>query len=310
MTVAVDVEVDVGRRPQWRVILANKKVLMGLILLGVFLLFIPGHFLLQELVWQNPGIYDPQFGYDQTLQHPSGPSGRHWLGTDSRGRDVVSILTAAARPTMTVAITAGAAIGLLSLVLGALAAYRRGWVDGIISHVGDAMVLLPPLLAVLVLGVGRPDESFGSIEVGVTFGVLYALGPATAAVRAAAMSVMVKPFIDAARVAGGGGPWLVTRHVLPHLVPQAAVQMMIGVTGAVVAEAFLSYDAAVGETIGFGQMVYDGITWSQLFAGIAARPWWVMISGAGAIALVAAAFYLLGIGLREAFDPKTHRSII
>jgi peptide/nickel transport system permease protein len=308
--VTAGVDIEMGRRPQWRVILSNKKVLVGLILLVLFLMFIPGHFFLQEVVWQSPGVYDPQFGYDQTVQNPSGPSGTHWLGTDSRGRDVVSILTAAARPTMTVAITAGAAIGVLSLLLGAAAAYRRGWVDGVVSHVGDAMVLLPPLLAVLVLGVGRPDESFGSIEVGVTFGVLYALGPATAAVRAAALTVMVKPFIDAARVAGGGGFWLVTRHVLPHLVPQAAVQMMIGVTGAVVAEAFLSYDAAVGETIGFGQMVYDGITWSELFGGIAPRPWWVMISGAGAIALVAAAFYLLGIGLREAFDPKTHRSII
>lgn len=301
---------DATYRPQWRIVLANRKVAVGLGLLGLFLLAIPGHFVLQELVWQNPGVYDPVFGYDQTVQHPSGPSGVHWLGTDSRGRDVMSILTAAARPTMTVALTTGLAIGFISLLLGSVAAYRRGWVDSLVSHVGDAMVLLPPLLAVLVLGVGRPDEVFGSVEVGITFGVLYALGPATAAVRAAALTVMAKPFIDAARVAGGGGFWLVSRHVLPHLVPQAAVQTMIGVTGAVVAEAFLSYDAAVGEVIGFGQMVYDGITWAELFSGIAATPWWVMIAGAGAISLVAAAFYLLGIGLREAFDPKTHRSVL
>jgi peptide/nickel transport system permease protein len=307
---AVTTAPDATYRPQWRVVLANRKVMVGLALLTLFLFFIPGHFLLQELVWQNPGVYDPVFGYDATVQNPSGPSGAHWLGTDSRGRDVVSILTAAARPTMTVAITSGLAIGVISLLLGSVAAYRRGWVDSVVSHVGDAVVLLPPLLAVLVLGVGRPDEVFGSVEVGVTFGVLYALGPATAAVRAAAMTVMAKPFIDAARVAGGGGVWLVTRHVLPHLVPQAAVQTMIGVTGAVVAEAFLSYDAAVGDVIGFGQMVYDGITWAELFAGIAPVPWSVMIAGAGAISLVAAAFYLLGIGLREAFDPKTHRSVV
>jgi peptide/nickel transport system permease protein len=307
---AVATAPDATYRPQWRVVLANRKVMVGLALLTLFLLFIPGHFLLQDLVFQNSGVYDPVFGYDATVQNPSGPSGAHWLGTDSRGRDVVSILTAAARPTMTVAITSGIAIGVISLLLGSVAAYRRGWVDSIVSHVGDAVVLLPPLLAVLVLGVGRPDEVFGSVEVGLTFGVLYALGPATAAVRAAAMTVMAKPFIDAARVAGGGGVWLVTRHVLPHLVPQAAVQTMIGVTGAVVAEAFLSYDAAVGEVIGFGQMVYDGITWAELFAGIAPVPWSVMIAGAGAISLVAAAFYLLGIGLREAFDPKTHRSVV
>jgi peptide/nickel transport system permease protein len=120
---------------------------------------------------------------------------------------------------------------------------------------------------------------------------------------------MAKPFIEAARVAGGSGRWLVTRHVLPHLVPQVAVQTMIGVTGAVVAEAFLSFVVAVGANIGFGQMVYDGMTWSEMMAGIAARPWWLMLTGAGAIALVASAFYLIGIGLREAFDPKSHRSI-
>lgn len=300
----------ISHRPQWRVVVSNPKVAVGLALLILFLALIPAHFFLQSFVWHHAFTYDPTFGFDQSVQNPAGPSGTHWLGTDSRGRDVVSILTYAARPTMTVALIAAGVIGVISLFLGAVAAYRRGWVDGLVSHVGDAVVLLPPLLAVLVLGIGRSDEAFGPVEIGLTFGVLYGLGPATAAVRTAAMAVMVKPFIEAARVAGGDGRWLVTRHVLPHLVPQAGVQMMIGVTGAVVAEAFLSYFVAVGDVIGFGQMVYDGITWSELFAGIAARPWWVMGSGAGAIALVASAFYLIGIGLREAFDPKTHRSVI
>lgn len=303
------VAIETDHRPQWRVVLANPKVAVGLALLVLFLLLIPGHFILQSFVWHHATTYDPQFGFDASVVNPSGPSGTHWLGTDSRGRDVTSILTVSARATMTVALSAAAAIAVISLLLGSIAAYRRGWVDGLISHVGDAMVLLPPLLAILILGVGRHGE-FGAFQIGLTFGVLYGMGPATAAVRAAALTVMAKPFIDAARVAGGTGRWLITRHVLPHLVPQAAVQTMIGVTGAVVAEAFLSYFVAVGANVGFGQMVYDGITWSEMMSGISARPWWLMMAGAGAITLVASAFYLIGIGLREAFDPKTHRSVL
>ena len=306
MTTAMDV--DVERRPQWRIVFRNPKVVAGTVILGFFLLVIVAHPLLQAALWDTrPNVYDPVTGYDREIVHPSGPSLDHWLGTDSLGRDVVSMFTYAAAPTVTVALVAGIAIAAVSLLGGSLAGYRRGWVDGFISHLSDAMVLLPALLAVFVIGVGRPDEQFGALEVGLTFGVVYGLGPATATVRAAALTVMTKPFIEAARVAGGGGYWMVTRHVLPHLVQHAAVQTMIGVTGAVTAEAFLSFRSAVGETVGFGQMVYDGLTWQELMAGIAGTPWWVMIAGAGGITLLAAAFYLLGVGLREAFDPRTHR---
>ena len=183
---------------------------------------------------------------------------------------------------------------------------RKGNTTG---NVSDAMVLLPPLLAVYILGIWRPSDAFGAIHVGLSFGVLYGLGPATATVRTAAQAVTVRPFMDAARVAGGGDTWLVTRHVLPHLYAHAAVQAMIGATGAVIADAFLAYRSAIGENVGFGMMVYDGIVWSDLMAGIAPVPWWIMLAGAGGITLLAAAFYLIGVGLREALDPRA-RSVL
>ena len=215
------------------------------------------------------------------------------------------MLAYAARPTLVVALSAAITIAVVSLVFGSISAFRGGWVDGFVSHLSDAMVLLPAMLAVFVLGISRPDEQFGALHVGITFGVIYGLGPATATVRAAAMTVVAKPFLDAARVAGGGGGWIVTRHVLPHVYAHAAVQAMIGATGAVIADAFLSFRSAIGEDIGFGQMVYDGIVWSDLMAGIAPIPWWIMLAGAGGITLLAASFYLIGVGLREALDPRT-----
>jgi peptide/nickel transport system permease protein len=156
---------------------------------------------------------------------------------------------------------------------------------------------------VYIIGVGQDPGEFGALGVGITFGVLYGLGPATATVRVAALGVMAMPFIDAARLAGAGMTRTVTRHLLPHLVPHASVQAMIGVAGAVTAEAFLAFRSGVGANIGFGYLVFEGLTWGELFAGVLETPWWVMITGSAGITLLAGAFYLIGVGLREIFDP-------
>lgn len=291
-----------------RFIVSHPKVLAGIAILVLFAILAVIQPLLEATVWsRQPQLYDPQFGFDTSIAHPSAPSPTHWLGTSSLGRDVFAMLLHATRPTLLVALSAGLSIAAVSVVLGSIAAFRRGWVDGFVSHLSDAMVLLPAMLAVFVLGISRSDEEFGALHVGLSFGVIYGLGPATATVRAAAMTVVAKGFMDAARVAGGGGPWIVSRHVLPHLYPHAAVQAMIGATGAVIADAFLSFRSAVGEDVGFGQMVYDGLVWSGYLAGIADTPWWIMLTGAGGITLLAAAFYLVGVGLREALDPRSDR---
>ncbi len=291
-------------------LLANPKILTGIGILAVFALLLVADPILDATLWSGKGtIYDPQFGFDSSISHPSAPSADHWLGTSSLGRDVFSMLAFATRPTLLVALSAAAATALISLILGAVAAVRGGWFEGLVTHLSDAMVLLPALLVVYVLGIWRPGTEFGALQVGLSFGILYGLGPATATLRTAAEAIVVRPFIDAARVAGGGDAWLVTRHVLPHLYAHAAVQAMIGATGAVIADAFLGYRSAIGEYVGFGLMVYDGIVWSELMAGVAPIPWWLMLAGAGGIMLLAAAFYLIGVGLREALDPRA-RSLL
>jgi peptide/nickel transport system permease protein len=295
----------VSTRPSGRAVLGNAKVMVGLAILAAFLVLAFAGPILDATIWaRQQNVYDPQFGFDSTVTHPSAPTARHWLGTSSLGRDVFSMFLYGTRPTLLVALSAALSISVLSLALGSLAAYRGGWVDGFVSHLSDAMVLLPAMIAVFVLGISRTDEEFGSLHVGLTFGVIYGLGPATATMRAAAMTVVAHPFMDAARLSGGGAKWIVTRHILPHLYSHAAVQAMIGATGAVIAEAFLNFRSAVGEGVGFGQMIYDGIVWSNLLSGIAATPWWIMLAGAGGITLLAAAFYLIGVGLREALDPR------
>ena len=297
----------IPRRRSRRVqLLSNPKLVAGLALVGFFGFVILAHPLFQATIWEGQfRVYDPFIGYDARVVHPAGPSGEHWLGTDSLGRDVVSMFTYSARYSVVVALSAGVVIGLVSLLFGSIAGYRRGWVDSFVTHFSDAMVFLPALLAVYIIGVGQDPGEFGALAVGITFGILYGLGPATATVRTAALGVMAKPFIDAARLAGAGMGRTIVRHVLPHLVPHAAVQAMIGVAGAVWAEGFLAFRSGVGANIGFGYLVFEGLTWGELFAGVLDTPWWVMSTGAAGITLLAGAFYLIGVGLREIFDPHS-----
>lgn len=297
----------IPRRRARRVrLVSNAKFVSGVALVIFFILVVAAHPIFRATLWEGEfTVYDPFIGYDTQVVHPAGPSADHWLGTDSLGRDVVSMFTFSARYSVAVALSAGLATAVVCLVLGSIAAYRRGWVDSVVTHVSDAMVFLPALLAVYIIGVGSDLRAFSALDVGITFGILYGLGPATATVRAAALSVMERPFIDAARLAGAGMGRTVARHLLPHLVPHAAVQAMIGVAGAVTAEAFLAFRSGVGANIGFGYLVFEGLTWGELFAGVLDTPWWVMITGAAGITLLAGAFYLIGVGLREIFDPHS-----
>ena len=311
MTAAALTDLDRVAPPRSRAqVLANPKIIAGLALLVGFALLLVTDPILDATLWSGQStVYDPQFGFDSRVAHPSAPSAEHWLGTSSLGRDVFSMLAHATRPTLVVALSAALATAVVSLILGATAAVRGGWLEGLVTHLSDAMVLLPALLVVYIIGIWRPGTEFGALQVGLTFGIIYGLGPATGTVRTAAEAIVLRPFMDSARVAGGGDWWLVSRHVLPHLYAQAAVQAMIAATGAVIADAFLGYRSAIGEYVGFGLMVYDGIVWSELMAGVAPIPWWIMLAGAGGITLLAAAFYLLGVGLREALDPRA-RSLL
>lgn len=289
-----------GRPAVWRPALRNPKVVLGVLLLAFFVAAALAQPVFQRTIWAGqPQVYHPETGYDPAFTHPSGPSAAHWLGTDSLGRDVVSMFTFAAGPTVVLGLITALTIGVISLLAGMSAAYWRGAADSVVTHVGDALVLLPPPLAIFMLGVGR---GLGPVVIGLTYGILFALGPATAAVRTAALSVLAKPFVEAAHAAGGGSGWILSRHVVPHLVPHVTVQMSIGVTGAVITDAFLQFFSGVGADTSFGAMVYSGITFQGLFAG--EIPWNVLWAGALGISGLAAAFYALGVGLREVFDPR------
>jgi peptide/nickel transport system permease protein len=275
------------------------------------------HPVLQSTLWAGEGgTYHPETGNDRAITvHPAGPSGQHWLGTDSLGRDVVSALTYSLAEALALAVVVALVVGVLSLTVGSVAAYFRGWTDMLFTNIGDALALLPPAIALLVVGLNQ--TGLGPVEAGVLFGVLYGLGPAALIVRSRALAVIEKPFIDAAKVAGAGPRRILGTHLLPHLLPYAGVQMMAAVIGALVTQAFIQYQGASANRVGLGSMIYSGLDFQPVLptgygsfnlGDYTARiGWFSLMSAAMAMTLISVAFYLIAVGSRDAIVPKRHQ---
>jgi peptide/nickel transport system permease protein len=150
--------------------------------------------------------------------------------------------------------------------------------------------------------VGMRFREIDPVTLGVIYGVIAGAGAGAIVMRAQALQVVVKPFIDAARIAGGGSRRLMFVHILPHMLPLAALYMMLAVVGAVVADAFISFFGFTRSYLNWGTIIYSSFAYSSYLRGGA--EWHVLIPPSIALSLFAAAFYLVSRGLHEVADPR------
>lgn len=303
----VSVFLDTTRRRllrSWRIYRRNRLAMLGLILLALFaLMAVLQPILIETRIWPR-GIYAAETGFDTSVSpwpSPSAPG--HVLGVDSLGRDNLSRLMAATRPTFVLAMTAALVTALLSTVIGALSAYFRGPLDFIFTHFADGLLLIPAPVLMIVLS-SRFYQDLTSVRFGLIYGVIVGAGSAAIVMRAQALRLVRQPFIEAARVAGAGGPYIVSRHLVPHMLPLAAAHMMTVVVGAVVADGFIAFMGFRSIRLNWGQMVYEGITWITFFS---TPSWTAIFAPAVALSLFAAAFYFISRGLHDVADPRLSR---
>jgi peptide/nickel transport system permease protein len=285
----------------WRDFLHNRLAVVGvaiILLYGLAALVYP---LLLGTVWET-GLYDPVTGFDPAVVNPSPPGPDHPLGTDALGRDVLSQLLSATRATWLMAVVAALVTATVATIVGALGALFRGWIDALIARVSDAFLLLPAPIFMLVIGSSDRSQDIGPVDFGLIYGLITGIGAGAIVIRAQALKVIAAPFIDAARVAGAGRWRLLTRHVLPHLYPLAAIYMMLSVVGAIVADGFASWLGQTGTRVNWGTMVYYGVNFPNPISG---EPVWnAILPPSLALSAFAAAFYLVSVGLREVADPR------
>ena len=176
------------------------------------------------------------------------PSAAHPLGTDELGRDVLARLLLGARVSLVVGIATAVVATALGTAAGLLAAWRGGWVDAVVSRSADGLLALPalPLLVLLAAAdtaaVGLPRGEAGADVARIVL-ILAAFGWVGVArlARAAALSVLARDWVRAAR-ALGASEWRVLRlHVLPSLAAPVSVAAALSAAGAILAESTLSF---------------------------------------------------------------------
>jgi peptide/nickel transport system permease protein len=227
------------------------------------------------------------------------PSLEHPFGLDELGRDIFSRVLAGARISLLVGLTVVSVSSVIGVFLGSIAGYFGGWLDDVISRTIDVLLAFPGiLLAIALVAVLGPSLTNVVMALSVIGWVGYAR-----LVRGQVLKAREFEFVQAARALGAGIPRILLRHVVPTTMPAVMVQATLGMAGAILAEASLSF-------LGLGVQPPTP-SWGTMLNGgrlhLLDAPHLTIFPGA-AIATLVLGFNFLGDGLRDALDPKRYRA--
>jgi len=307
---------DAGRpartplQESWRILRRNRLAMAGMVLfLAFFVVAIVGVVLTQEWSTGHPPLMDPTrirladkrrapfaaYNAKAVPESEKPLGGVYVLGTDSLGRDVLSRMLQGAWVSLTVGFVAVGISVAIGIFLGGLAGYFGRWVDVVIMRFVDIMLCIPRfflILTVLALWGG------GIFKIMLVVGITSWMGT-TRFVRAEFLSLREQDFVTAARALGLYNLRIIFRHMLPNALAPVLVSATIGIAGAILLEAGLSF-------LGFG-VPEPHATWGKLLNDgrkyLFDAPWLTFIPGL-AILIVVLSFNLFGEGLRDAFNPK------
>ncbi len=232
-----------------------------------------------------------------------------WLGTDSKGRDMLSRIVWGSRISIQVALAATLCSLVIGAVYGALAGYLGGRVDNLMMRFVDVLYSIPFIFLVIFL-IGIVNEYRADLaEVGIdhmtvfyaVIGMVYWLTMARV-VRGQVLALRSSEFIEAARVLGASTPRILFAHLLPNVLSVVIVYLTLTIPAVMLFEAFLSFLGLGVEPpkVSWGLLAVDGTE--------AINPvrtyWWLVAWPAAAMGSTLLALNLLGDGLRDALDPK------
>ncbi|MEH7124052.1 ABC transporter permease [Bacillus sp. JJ1532] len=278
-----------SKQERWRQVIfsitSNRAALFG----GIIIIF----YLIMTLFAPFLAPYDPYVIQLENKLQP--PNIEHWMGTDDKGRDILSRILYGSRLSMGVGISSVLFGAIFGITLGLLAGYYGKWVDNIICRVLDVMLAFPGiLLALAIISALGPSLINVTIAVGVFSIPLFAR-----IVRGSTMEVKKLEYIEAIRVLGANDAIIIFRHILPNILSPIIVQGTLRLATAILSAAGLSF-------LGLGAQPPSPEWGTMLSSGrdfLFSAPYMAIFPGL-VISILVLGFNLFGDGLRDALDPR------
>jgi len=240
----------------------------------------------------NKVIYGP-------TNAPTSTTDRHWLGTDSTGRDLLSRMIYGTRIAMMIGVVSVSIYCTIGIIMGAMAGYFRGWFDILLSRFIEIIICFPYLFLILTIISFSEDLGVHPIMlIMIVFGVTLWTGIARL-VRGEFLRLSNEEFVQAIRAVGGSNSRIIFKHILPNALGPVLVSVSFGIASAILAESGLSF-------LGLG-VKQPAASWGSLLNN--AREdifgmWWMTLFPGLVIFVAVTCFNLMGEGVRDALDPK------
>lgn len=271
----------------WYRLKANKLAVFGLILLTIIIVSTT----LAGFIYD----YETDIITQDIPNKLQAPSGEHWFGTDSFGRDIFARVLYGGR----VSLFVGFSVTIISLIfgcsLGAIAGYYGGKTDNIIMRSLDVLGSVPPILLAIAI-VSSLGPGIKNLVIAMTISRITAY---PRIVRSSVMAVKESEFIEASRAAGSTDPRIILVHVIPNVLAPIIVTVTLSLGGTILGAAGLSF-------LGLGIMPPQP-EWGEILSEgkkyIRYSPYLVLFPGM-AIMLTVLSLNFIGDGLRDALDPK------
>ncbi len=229
------------------------------------------------------------------------PSWGHPFGTNSIGNDMFAQVMRGVEKDIQIALTVAAMATLIGVTVGAIAGFYRGWVDSLLMRFVDLVLVVPILAVLIVLANKLSKESNNWLGLAIIIGALSWTYVARL-VRADFLVLRERDFVEAAKALGATNRRIIVKHMLPNAVGPIIVNATLTVALSIVLESTLSYlglgvqppDVSLGLLVSQGQ---DSAT----------TEWWLFVFPVAFLVILILSIFLIGDGLREAFDPKKSR---
>jgi len=250
----------------------------------------------------SPARYD----FSNLAEANQFPNAKHWLGTDSVGRDFLSRLIYATRVSLTVGISVQLIALGIGVTLGTLAGLFGGWVDYLVMRWVEVLTAIPIwLFALFLISIWRASDAMtggGLLNVIVAIGLIGWV-EICRLTRAQVLSLREKEYVLAARAIGADGFRIAVRHLLPNALAPLIVAVTLGVPTAIFTEAGLSFIGfGINDPLpSWGKMVSESLAYVRVY-------WHLGLFPTFALAITMLSFSFVGDGLRDALDPRQTRS--